>query len=209
MTTALLEPVAATCMALRRPRFRGLAPAEVLTIMVNGVVNESAGGGTRWPSRSRHATSAAASISTISSSADLFEHPLTRTVTQMDNMLFSNMTLNPQPLHIDRHFCEQETEWGQPLMNSLFTLGLMIGIRSPTLTVGTTIANLGMTEVKFPAPAVRGRHRALHHRGDRQARSRNRARAPASSNSTTAPTIRTTSWWPSAAGRSSSRMRPR
>ena len=54
-----------------------------------------------------------------------YEHPLTRTVTQMDNMLFSNMTLNPQPLHIDRHFCEQETEWGQPLMNSLFTLGLM------------------------------------------------------------------------------------
>ncbi|MEJ2433133.1 MAG: MaoC/PaaZ C-terminal domain-containing protein, partial [Pseudolabrys sp.] len=56
-----------------------------------------------------------------------YEHPLTRTVTQMDNMLYSNMTLNPQPLHIDRHFCEQETEWGQPLMNSLFTLGLMIG----------------------------------------------------------------------------------
>src|SRR5207244_1851637 len=49
-----------------------------------------------------------------------FEHRLTRTVTQMDNMLFSNMTLNPQPLHIDRHFCEQETEWGKPLMNSLF-----------------------------------------------------------------------------------------
>ena len=47
----------------------------------------------------------------------VIEHRLTRTVTQMDNMLFSNMTLNPQPLHIDRHFCEQETEWGQPLMN--------------------------------------------------------------------------------------------
>src|ERR1700722_12805730 len=49
---------------------------------------------------------------------ELTEHRYTRTVTQMDNMLFSNMTLNPQPLHIDRHFCEQETEWGQPLMNS-------------------------------------------------------------------------------------------
>jgi acyl dehydratase len=83
---------------------------------------------------------------------ELFEHRLTRTVTQMDNMLFSNMTLNPQPLHIDRHFCEQETEWGQPLMNSLFTLGLMIGISVNDLTVGTTIANLGMTEVKFPNP---------------------------------------------------------
>jgi acyl dehydratase len=81
-----------------------------------------------------------------------YEHPLTRTVTQMDNMLFSNMTLNPQPLHIDRHFCEQETEWGQPLMNSLFTLGLMIGIQVADMTVGTTIANLGMTDVKFPHP---------------------------------------------------------
>ena len=60
--------------------------------------------------------------------------------------------LNPQPLHIDRHFCEQETEWGQPLMNSLFTLGLMIGIQVSDMTVGTTIANLGMTDVKFPHP---------------------------------------------------------
>jgi acyl dehydratase len=76
----------------------------------------------------------------------LYQHRLTRTVTQMDNMLFSNMTLNPQPLHIDRHFCEQETEWGRPLMNSLFTLGLMIGISVNDLTVGTTIANLGMLE---------------------------------------------------------------
>jgi acyl dehydratase len=86
----------------------------------------------------------------------LYEHRLTRTVTQMDNMLFSNMTLNPQPLHIDRHFCEQETEWGQPLMNSLFTLGLMIGISVNDLTVGTTIANLGMQDVKFPHPLFEG-----------------------------------------------------
>ena len=84
------------------------------------------------------------------------EHRLRRTVTQMDNMLFSNMTLNPQPLHIDRHFCEQETEWGQPLMNSLFTLGLMIGIQVSDMTVGTTIANLGMTDVKFPHPLFEG-----------------------------------------------------
>ena len=82
----------------------------------------------------------------------LIPHRLTRTVTQMDNMLFSNMTLNPQPLHIDRHFCETETEWGQPLMNSLFTLGLMIGISVNDLTNGTTIANLGMQETRFPHP---------------------------------------------------------
>jgi acyl dehydratase len=87
---------------------------------------------------------------------DLVSHRLTRTVTQMDNMLFSNMTLNPQPLHIDAHFCATETEWGKPLMNSLFTLGLMIGISVNDLTVGTTIANLGMTDVKFPAPLFEG-----------------------------------------------------
>src|ERR1700742_2971312 len=67
---------------------------------------------------------------------DVTERRYTRTVTQTDNMLFSNMTLNPQPLHIDRHFCEEETEWGQPLMNSLFTLGLMIGMQVSDMTVG-------------------------------------------------------------------------
>lgn len=86
----------------------------------------------------------------------LFQHRLRRTVTQMDNMLFSNMTLNPQPLHIDAHFCATETEWGQPLMNSLFTLGLMIGMSVNDTTVGTTIANLGMTDVRFPAPVFEG-----------------------------------------------------
>lgn len=84
------------------------------------------------------------------------QHRLTRTVTQMDNMLFSALTLNPQPLHIDAHFCRTETEWGEPLMNSLFTLGLMIGISVNDLTVGTTIANLGMKEVRFPAPLFEG-----------------------------------------------------
>ena len=86
----------------------------------------------------------------------LYRHTLRRTVTQMDNMLFSNMTLNPQPLHIDRDFCEKETQWGQPLMNSLFTLGLMVGIQVSDMTCGTTIANLGMTDVKFPHPLFEG-----------------------------------------------------
>ena len=101
---------------------------------------------------------------------EVVEHRYTRTVTQMDNMLFSNMTLNPQPLHIDRHFCEQETEWGQPLMNSLFTLGLMIGMSVSDLTVGTTIANLGMSRGEISASRVRGRYPARHDRGHRQAR---------------------------------------
>jgi len=81
----------------------------------------------------------------------VYRHPITRTVTQMDNIMFSCLTMNPQPLHIDRDFAAR-TEWGQPLMNSLFTLGLMIGISVNDLTLGTTIANLGMTDVKFPAP---------------------------------------------------------
>lgn len=86
----------------------------------------------------------------------VFVHRLTRTVTQMDNMLFSNMTLNPQPLHIDAHFCATETEWGRPLMNSLFTLGLLVGISVNDTTVGTTIGNLGLTDVRFPAPLFEG-----------------------------------------------------
>ena len=103
-----------------------------------------------------------------------FEHKLRRTVTQMDNMLFSNMTLNPQPLHIDADFCAHETEWGRPLMNSLFTLGLMIGMSVSDLTVGTTIANLGMTEVKFPHPLFEGDtvHASTEILGKRESKSR-------------------------------------
>src|SRR6202050_5137170 len=80
-----------------------------------------------------------------------FEHPLRRDVQETNNILSPPPTYNPQPLHIDRHFA-MATEWGQPLMNSLFTLGLMIGISVNDTTVGTTIANLGMTDVAFPAP---------------------------------------------------------
>lgn len=85
----------------------------------------------------------------------VFEHALTRTVTEMDNTLFSCLTHNPQPLHIDHHFAAG-TEWGRPLVNSLFTLGLMIGISVGDTTLGTTIANLWMTDVKFPNPVFHG-----------------------------------------------------
>src|SRR5918993_2913919 len=102
------------------------------------------------------------------------KHRLTRTVTQMDNMLFSNMTLNPQPLHIDRHFCATETEWGQPLMNSLFTLGLMIGMSVSDLSTGTTIANLGMQETRFPSPVFENDtlHSSTEIIGKRESKSR-------------------------------------
>ena len=85
----------------------------------------------------------------------VLEHPIRRTVTEMDNTLFSCLTHTPQPLHIDYHFAAQ-TEWGRPLVNSIFTLGLMIGVSVSDTTLGTTIANLGMTEMKFPKPVFIG-----------------------------------------------------
>ena len=104
----------------------------------------------------------------------VFEHPIRRTVTEMDNTLFSTLTHNPQPLHIDRHFCATETEFGQPLMNSLFTLGLMVGISINDTTLGTTIANLGFTEVRFTAPLFQGDtvHVETEVKGKRESRSR-------------------------------------
>ena len=85
----------------------------------------------------------------------VFEHEIRRTVTEMDNTLFSCLTHNPQPLHIDHEFASK-TEWGKPLLNSLFTLGVMIGISVNDTTLGTTIGNLGMSEVKFPKPVFHG-----------------------------------------------------
>ena len=84
-----------------------------------------------------------------------FDHAFTRTVTEMDNTMFSLLTMNPQPLHIDAHFSEN-TEFGQRLFNSIYTLGIMIGMSVYDTTLGTTIGNLGMTEVKFPKPVFHG-----------------------------------------------------
>lgn len=85
----------------------------------------------------------------------IYHHALRKSVTESDNMLFSVMTLNPQPLHIDFDFAAK-SEWGKPLVNSLFTLGLMIGISVHDLTLGTTIGNLGMTDTVFPHPVFHG-----------------------------------------------------
>lgn len=84
-----------------------------------------------------------------------FVHAAGRTVTEMDNVLFSCLTMNPQPLHLDAEF-SKATEFGQRLVNSLFTLGLVIGISVPETTLGTTIANLGMSDVRFPGPVFHG-----------------------------------------------------
>ncbi len=84
-----------------------------------------------------------------------FKHALTRTVTEMDNVLFCALTHNPQPLHLDAEFAKQ-TEFGQQLVNSIFTLGLVIGVTVGDTTLGTTIGNLGMTEVRFANPVFHG-----------------------------------------------------
>lgn len=84
-----------------------------------------------------------------------FRHELSRTVTEADNTTFSLMSLNPQPLHIDAAFAEG-TEWGQRLFNSLFTLAIMIGMTVQDTTLGTTIGNLGMSDVRFPKPVFHG-----------------------------------------------------
>jgi len=84
-----------------------------------------------------------------------FKHVAGRTVTEMDNVLFSCLTMNPQPLHLDAEF-SKSTEFGRQLVNSLFTLGLVIGISVADTTLGTTIANLGMSDVKFPSPVFHG-----------------------------------------------------
>jgi len=84
-----------------------------------------------------------------------FKHAITRTVTEMDNILFCSATINTQPLHIDAHFAAK-TEFGRQLVNSVFTLGLVIGISVTDTTLGTTVGNLGMTDVKFPGPLFHG-----------------------------------------------------
>jgi acyl dehydratase len=84
-----------------------------------------------------------------------FAHEIRRTVTDMDNMLFSSLTYNPAAIHID-HAYAATTEFGKPLMNSIFTLGLVIGLSVQDTTFGTTVANLGMTDTVFPKPVFAG-----------------------------------------------------
>ena len=85
----------------------------------------------------------------------VFAHEIRRTVTDMDNMLFSSLTYNPAAIHID-HAYAATTEFGKPLMNSIFTLGLVIGLSVQDTTFGTTVANLGMTDTVFPKPVFAG-----------------------------------------------------
>lgn len=86
----------------------------------------------------------------------IFKHSITRTITEADNVFFSALTHNPQPLHIDRHYCETQTEWGEPLINSFLTLAMTVGISINDTTLGTTIANLGVSDARFVKPLFHG-----------------------------------------------------
>lgn len=86
----------------------------------------------------------------------VFRHALSRTITEADNVFFSSMTHNPALLHLDEEYCKNETEYGQRLVNSCLTLGLMVGISVADTTLGTAVANLGWDEVRFPKPLFHG-----------------------------------------------------
>lgn len=83
------------------------------------------------------------------------QHATRRTVTETDNILFTTMTMNPAPLHLDFDYAEG-TEFGKPLVNSMFTLALVVGLSVPELTLGTIVAQLGVDEVTFPKPVFHG-----------------------------------------------------
>lgn len=85
----------------------------------------------------------------------VIDHALTRTVLEADNVWFTNLTMNPAALHLDAAYAAT-TEFGKPLVNSLFTLGLTVGLSVLETTHGTTIANLGFEQVTFPAPVFAG-----------------------------------------------------
>ena len=98
-----------------------------------------------------------------------FKHAITRTITETDNVLFSAMTHNPQPLHLDAEFAKT-TEFGRQIVNSIFTMGLMIGVSVGDTTLGTTVANLGMNDVRFAQPVFHRRYAPLRKQGHREAR---------------------------------------
>ncbi|HVR33183.1 MAG TPA: MaoC family dehydratase [Acidimicrobiia bacterium] len=85
----------------------------------------------------------------------MVDHAIRRTVTESDNVFFSAVTMNPAALHLDFEYAAQ-TEFGQPLVNSMFTLALVIGLSIHQLTFGTTVANLGFEQVSFPSPVFHG-----------------------------------------------------
>src|SRR6266851_137630 len=107
------------------------------------------------PATSKEATQMAGLYYEQFSVGQTFVHEIRRTVTDMDNILFSSLTYNPAAVHIDHEYAKG-TEFGKPLMNSIFTLGLIIGLSVQETTLGTTVGNLGMEETRFPRPVFAG-----------------------------------------------------
>jgi acyl dehydratase len=85
----------------------------------------------------------------------IVQHATRRTVTETDNVLFTTMTMNPAPLHLDADYASR-TEFGRPIVNSMFTVALVIGLSVHELTLGTIVAQLGLSDVQFPAPVFPG-----------------------------------------------------
>ena len=130
----------------------------------------------------------------------VIDHAVTRTITEADNTLFSVLTMNAQPLHLDESFAEG-TEFGTRLVNSLFTLSLLIGLSVFETTLGTTVANLGFEEIAFPDARDPGR---LDPRPDRGRVGAAVVVAPRPGHRPVrAPGVQpsATSWWPAAAAR--------
>jgi len=86
----------------------------------------------------------------------VFRHAIRRTITEADNIWFTSATCNPAAIHLDEEYCRENSEFGQRIVNSGFTLGLMIGLTVADTTLGTTVGNLGMDEVRFPMPVFHG-----------------------------------------------------
>ena len=86
---------------------------------------------------------------------DTVAHAVTRTITETDNLLFSTLTHNPQPLHIDAEAARQ-SQFGQILVNSCLTFSLVVGVSVADTTLGTLVANLGFDEVRLPKPVFLG-----------------------------------------------------
>jgi acyl dehydratase len=86
----------------------------------------------------------------------VIRHSVGRTITEMDNVLFSALTMNTQPLHLNEDFARKHTPFGRRIVNGIFTLGLAVGISVPELTEGTLVANLGYDQVRHPHPMYHG-----------------------------------------------------
>ena len=130
---------------------------------------------------------------------DVIAHSVTRTVTETDNVLVSALTHNPQPMHLD-HEVASASEFGKPLVNSIYTFGLMVGVSVADTTLGTLVANLGYDRLIFPKPVFVGDTLGAKASASKFAKA-SRGRIPASSPGSIAASTSAMNWCASAAVR--------